>query len=578
MAYDGLVNYSIVKELNKTIINGKIDKIFEPNFDEIILGIYSTGTKYALDLVTNSRYYRANLTTNAKTNPSQAPNFCMTLRKHLLGTHITKIYTNNLERIIFIEFEGYNKSKDFSNKKLIVELMGKHSNIILIDDEDMIIDALKHFSLNSGSYRNIFSGEKYELPKSDKLDFMDISDKDEFYRVLENNSKKLNTTNLSTIISNTFTGISKTSVVAFEDELSIDNELNKYNSDTLFEYINKIIHIDTVVAGKEFDNDYSLTLKFDNVPSGENLLVNFFLDDYYTNKESKNTFVTYRDNLLKLILGKLKKLNTRLDAVNEKINDCRDAEKYRLYGELITSNLYKINNEHIEKITLDNYYENNLPITIPLDKSITPSMNAKKFFKKYQKLKNSKEFIEQQKLSITNDINYLESVFYEIEAARNVEDIDEIYSEIRESNINIKEKGKKSNLNKADKSIYKNNQQDKFGEILKFDIDGFIVLVGKNNKQNDYLTTRLASKDDLWFHVKDFHGSHVILRTENKIPSQATIVKCAELAKKYSKANQTANIMVDYSYVKFVKKPHGSKPGMVTYTNNKSIIVKWSLS
>lgn len=574
MAYDGLVNYSIVKELNKTIINGKIDKIFEPNFDEIILGIYSTGTKYTLDLVTNSRYYRANLTTNAKTNPSQAPNFCMTLRKHLLGTHITKIYTNNLERIIFIEFEGYNKSKDFSNKKLIVELMGKHSNIILIDDEDMIIDALKHFSFNSGSYRNIFSGEKYELPKSDKLDFMDISDKDEFYRVLENNSKKLNNTNLSTIISNTFTGISKTSVVAFEDELSIDNELNKYNSDSLFEYINKILHIDTVVAGKEFDNDYSLTLKFDNVPSGENLLVNFFLDDYYTNKESKNTFVTYRDNLLKLILGKLKKLNTRLDAVNEKINDCRDAEKYRLYGELITSNLYKINNEHIEKMTLDNYYENNLPITIPLDKSITPSMNAKKFFKKYQKLKNSKEFIEQQKLSITNDINYLESVFYEIEAARNVEDIDEIYSEIRESNINIKKKGKKSNLNKSDKSIYKNSKPDKFGEILKFDIDGFTVLVGKNNKQNDYLTTRLASKDDLWFHVKDFQGSHVILRTENKIPSQETIVKCAELAKKYSKANQTANIMVDYSYVKFVKKPHGSKPGMVTYTNNKSIIVK----
>ena len=574
MAYDGLVNYSIVKELNKTIINGKIDKIFEPNFDEIILGIYSNGTKYALDLVTNSRYYRANLTTNAKPNPSQAPNFCMTLRKHLLGTHITKIYTNNLERIIFIEFEGYNKSKDFSNKKLIVELMGKHSNIILIDDEDMIIDALKHFSLNSGSYRNIFSGEKYELPKSDKLDFMDISDKDEFYRVLENNSKKLNTTNLSTIISNTFTGISKTSVVAFEDELSIDNELNKYNSDTLFEYINKIIHIDTVVAGKEFDNDYSLTLKFDSVPSEGNLLVNFFLDDYYTNKESKNTFVTYRDNLLKLILGKLKKLNTSLDAVNEKINDCRDAEKYRLYGELITSNLYKINNEHIEKITLDNYYDNNLPITIPLDKSITPSMNAKKFFKKYQKLKNSKEFIEQQKLSITNDINYLESVFYEIEAARNVEDIDEIYSEIRESNINIKKKGKKSNLNKSDKSIYKNSKPDKFGEILKFDIDGFTVLVGKNNKQNDYLTTRLASKDDLWFHVKDFHGSHVILRTENKIPSQATIVKCAELAKKYSKASQTTNVMVDYSYVKFVKKPHGSKPGMVIYTNNKSIIVK----
>lgn len=578
MAYDGLVNYSIVKELNKTIINGKIDKIFEPNFDEIILGIYSNGTKYALNLVTNSRYYRANLTTNAKPNPNQAPNFCMTLRKHLLGTHISKIYTNNLERIIFIKLEGYNKSKDFSTKKLIVELMGKHSNIILVNDEDMIIDSLKHFSLSSGSYRNIFAGEKYELPKSDKIDFMDISDKDEFYRVLQNNSKRLNTTNLSNIISNTFTGISKTSIVSFENELNIDNNLNKINSDALFEYINKVINVDSVVTCKNFENDYSLTLYKNDLQESVSdemipidLSVNFFIDDYYTNKETNNTFITYRDNLLKLILGRLNKLNSKLNAVNEKINECRDAEKYRLYGELITSNLYKISNEHIDTITLDNYYDNNSPITIPLDQSITPSMNAKKFFKKYQKLKNAKEYIEQQKAFITSDIDYLESVFYEIESAKTVEDIDEIYSEISESNINIKKKGKKANLNKGTR---KTTNQDKYGEILKFSIDDFTVLVGKNNKQNDYLTTKIANKDDLWFHVKDFHGSHVILRVENKIPSQETIVKCAELAKKYSKANQSSNVMVDYTYVKFVKKPSNSKPGMVIYTNNKSIIVK----
>ena len=578
MAYDGLVNYSIVKELNKIIVNGKIDKVFEPNFDEIILGIYSSGTKYALDLVTNSRYYRANLTTNAKPNPNQAPNFCMTLRKHLLGTHISKIYTNNLERIIFIELEGYNKSKDFSTKKLIVELMGKHSNIILVNDEDIIIDSLKHFSLNSGSYRNIFAGEKYELPKSDKIDFMDISDKDEFYRVLQNNSKRLNTTNLSNIISNTFTGISKPSIISFENELNINNDLNKINSDSVFEYIKKLIDVDTVVTCKELENDYSLTLyKNDLQESVSNemtpidLSVNFFLDDYYINKETNNTFITYRDNLLKLILGRLNKLNAKLDTVNEKINECRDAEKYRLYGELITSNLYKISNEHIDTITLDNYYDNNSPITIPLDQSITPSMNAKKFFKKYQKLKNAKEYIEQQKAFITSDIDYLESVFYEIESAKTVEDIDEIYSEISESNINIKKKGKKANLNKGTR---KTTNQDKYGEILKFSIDDFTVLVGKNNKQNDYLTTKIANKDDLWFHVKDFHGSHVILRVENKIPSQETIVKCAELAKKYSKANQSSNVMVDYTYVKFVKKPSNSKLGMVIYTNNKSVIVK----
>ena len=387
MAYDGLVNYSIVKELNKTIINGKIDKIFEPNFDEIILGIYSNGTKYALNLVTNSRYYRANLTTNAKPNPNQAPNFCMTLRKHLLGTHISKIYTNNLERIIFIKLEGYNKSKDFSTKKLIVELMGKHSNIILVNDEDMIIDSLKHFSLSSGSYRNIFAGEKYELPKSDKIDFMDISDKDEFYRVLQNNSKRLNTTNLSNIISNTFTGISKTSIVSFENELNIDNNLNKINSDALFEYINKVINVDSVVTCKNFENDYSLTLYKNDLQESVSdemipidLSVNFFIDDYYTNKETNNTFITYRDNLLKLILGRLNKLNSKLNAVNEKINECRDAEKYRLYGELITTNLYKISNEHIDTITLDNYYDNNSPITIPLDRVYHSFYECQKIF------------------------------------------------------------------------------------------------------------------------------------------------------------------------------------------------------
>lgn len=579
MAYDGLVNYTIVKELNKSILNGKVDKIFQPNFEEIVLGIYSNGAKYALNLVTNSKYYRANLTTNVKPNPIQAPNFCMTLRKYLLGTHIAQIYTNNLERIIFIEFEGYNKSKDFSCKKLIVELMGKHSNIILVDSEDKIIDSLKHFSINSGSYRNIFSGEKYELPKTDKIDFTDISDKDEFYNVLKNNSKKLDTTSLTNILSNTFTGFSKNSVMSFEVDLKINNELNKYNSDALFEYINKIINIDNIVRCKNVSQDYSLTLEplvtlDENGESYNDLYINFFLDDYYTAKETNTTFITYRDNLLKLILGKLDKLNSKLNSINEKINECKDAEKYRLYGELITSNLYKIKNEHIETITLDDYYNNNLPITIPLDRSITPSMNAKKFFKKYQKLKNAKEFVEQQKVSITNDISYLESVFYEIESAKSVEDIDNIYSEIRETDINIKIKNKKTNPNKADKKTIKNDKQNQLDQILKFDIDGFKVLVGRNNKQNDYITTKLTNKSDLWFHVKDFHGSHVILKTESRVPSQDTILKCAELAKKYSKASQSVNIIVDYTYIKFVKKPHNSKPGMVVYANNKSIIVK----
>lgn len=577
MAYDGLVNYTIVKELSTVLINGKVDKIFEPNFEEIVLSIYSNGTKYALNFVTNSKYYRANLTTNAKPNPNQAPAFCMTLRKHLLGTHINKIYTNNLERIIFIEFDGFNKSKDFSTKKLIVELMGKHSNIILVNSNEIIIDSLKHFSISSGSYRNIFAGEKYVLPKSDKIDFMEINDDDEFFRILHNNSQMLNSISISNIISNVFTGISKNSALSFESELGITDELNSENSNKLFQYIKKIIVENCTIFCKTLDKGYSLSLKspINDVNIPQNLFVNFFLDDYYTAKEKDNIFNTYRNNLLKLILGKLNKLKVKLDDINKRVQDCKDADKFRLYGELITSNLYKIKDEHIDKVSLDNYYDNNLPITIPLDRSITPAQNAKKFFKKYQKLKNAKKYVENQEQALISNINYLESVFYEIESAKSITEIDEIYSEIQEANVKIENsKKRRSKSIKFERKSSKNLSKNNFGEILKFNVDGFTVLVGKNNKQNDYITTKLSQKEDLWFHVKDFQGSHVVLKTENKLPSQDTIVKCAELAKTHSKVKDSSNVVVDYTYIKFVKKPNSSKPGMVIYTNNKSVIVK----
>ena len=562
MAFDGLVNYSVIKELKNKIINGKIDKIFEPNSEEIILGIYSNSTKYALDLVVSSSYYRANLTTHSKINPNQAPNFCMTLRKYLLGTQITKIYTNGLERIVFIEFEGYNKTKDFSMKKLIIELMGKHSNIILVDSNGIILDSLKHFSIFSGSIRNIYPGAKYSFPKSDKLDFFDIQDDNDFYNVLNNNSVKLNTTSLINIISNTFTGISKNSISSFENDLDISDELNRDSSNLLFNYISNIINRNNIIA-KNFNNNYSLGISSSN--EKDDLQINFFLDDYYVSKETNTTFINYRNNLLKLILLKLTKLNNKLNCINQKILECEDSEKYKIYGELITSNLYKINNYNTDSITLENYYDNNKEIIIPLDKSVSPSINAKRFFKKYKKLKTAKDFVDRQKNELLNDIKYFESIVYEINCASTISDIDEIYNEIQENSIDIR----KSSTSK--KKSFQKKSSNAYGEPIKRNINGFTVLVGKNNKQNDYITTTLANKEDIWFHVKDFHGSHVILRTEGKTPSNDVLLKCATLAKEYSKAKQSSNVPVDYTYVKYVKKTTCSKTGFVVYTHEKSI-------
>lgn len=569
MAFDGLVNYSVAHEIKDKLLNGKVDKIYEPSFDEIVLGIYSDGTKYALNINTNSKYYRANLTTNAKPNPASAPNFCMTLRKYLLNTHITKVYTNNLERILFIEFEGYNKSKDFSTKTLIAELMGKYSNIILTDKDNIIIDSLRHFSIHSGSYRDIFSGAKYELPKSDKIDIFSVGNKDEFCMILNNNSEKMNSTSLAKIISSVFTGISKKSILSFENDLEIDDTINKNNSCKIYSYINNIISDASKVNCKAFNDDYSLFL--DNEANSQNLRVNFFLDDYYTTKESDDTFTTYRDYLLKLILLKLKKLNAKLITINDKINECRDADKYRLYGELITSNLYRIDDYNQKEITIENFYDNNNLITIPLDSSISPSANAKKFFKKYKKLKTAKNFVDTQKISLEREINYLESILYEINSADDIISLNSIYTELQEAAL-IPTQSKKAKKLRKGKNISHENQS--LENYIKLNVDGFTVLIGKNNKQNEYLTTKVASKDDIWFHVKDFHGSHLILRTENKVPSQETINKCASLAKQYSKAKDSINITVDYTLVKYVKKIPGGKPGMVNYTHEQSVTIK----
>ena len=363
----------------------------------------------------------------------------------------------------------------------------------------------------------------------------------------------------------TSAGISKTSMLSFENILNITDEITETSANLLFEYLNKIIYNNKNVTCKNFESDYSL--EFSNSGKDNDLQINFFLDDFYTLKENNVAFITYRDNLLKLISHKLKKLNVRLDTVNAKLNECKNAEKYKLYGELITSNLYRIQDYNTDSITLENFYDNNTPIVIPLDKSISPSSNAKNFFKKYKKLKSAKGFVDIQKRQIVNDINYLESIIYEIGVASNINDIDEIYSELQESNVNLSTKKQKSMKKKT--SLKKNSTM----EPLKYDVDGFTVLIGKNNKQNDYLTTKIANKDDIWFHVKDFHGSHVILKAENKVPSQETINKCAKLAKEHSKAADSSNVPVDYTFVKYVKKPSGSKPGMVIYTNNKTVNV-----
>lgn len=576
MAFDGLVTFTISKELQNNIIDGKVDKIFEPNLNEILLGIYCNGIKYALNIVVSSNNYRICLTSFSKPNPAFAPNFCMVLRKYLLNTRVVNIETHSLERIVTIEFEGRSKSGDLNRKKLIVELMGKHSNIILVNSENIIIDALRHFHIENNSYRNILPNYKYVLPISNKLDIMQIKSAEEFYNkianYIEKNSNINDTLKLSDIIPNTYTGISKISILSIIHELGIKNTFCKESVEQVYNYLSQILmHPSHTILQQISDTEYSPLAKPQD--KSDSLQANFFIDDYYSKKENSENFIAYRNNLSKLILNYMKKLGSKLSNIDRKLEECKNTDLYRLYGELITNNLYRIGQNHLEEITLENYYDNNQLITIPLDKSVSPSINAKNYFKKYNKLKNAKIIVEEQKKEVQNEINYLESIIYEFQNANTISDIDSIYSEFSEYFLdkNLYNKNNKSKkVKKASKKNFHINTQ--IGEPIKCQIDGFTVLIGKNNKQNDYITKH-ASPDDIWFHTKDIHGSHVILKTENKIPSQETINLVASLAAFHSKASTSSNVPVDYTYAKYVKKPNKSKPGMVIYTNNKNVIV-----
>ena len=593
MAFDGIVTKAVVSELNTCLINGKINKIFEPNKNEILLGIYSGGKNYCLNISIDSVNYRINLTTNSKPNPQNVLNFCMVLRKHLTGGTIRRIYSTGLERIVFIDVDVYNELNDLITKTLVVELMGKHSNIILLNSEHTVIDSLRHLNKFDNSNRDIFPGSKYLNIESAKKDFLAVKTFDEFYKDVSIDSE-----NLPSTLSKVYNGFGKKNISYLLETLNIPTAVSTNNLKEVYSYLKDLFaNMPDNVVLKEYSSvkkDY-----FAYKSTNDGLAVNFYLDDFYTSKEQSEQFKQYRDTVLKLVLNHVGKIKERISTIDSKIADCTNAEKYRLYGELITSNLYRIPDYPQAEVTLENYYDNNNLITIPLDEKFSPSKNAKNFFKKYRKLQNTIAIIEKQKELSEAELSYLESIVYELEEVSTIEDIDNIYSEICDNLIFGKNANtvnnhvytstnKVANLNNSNYLNHSKNgnlkKENSSNMPEKRNIDGYTVYIGKNNKQNDYLTCRLAQNSDIWFHTKDIHGSHVVLKNDSlhsssqnssasctfNIPD-SVLYKCASIAAYYSKARMSQNVPVDYTLIKYVKKPNGAKPGMVIYTNNKTI-------
>lgn len=563
MAFDGIVTTHIAKELNEYLVGGKINKIYEPDKNEIILGIYAGGVNYALNLSIASDVYRINLTTHPKQNPQNAPGFCMLLRKHLIGGKINKIYTKGLERIVYINFECYNELNDLVHKTLIIELMGKHSNIILVNEKNTIIDSLRHLSTEENSSRDILPARAYTEPENAKVDFLSIKTFDEFYKLVHTYDK------LDSALSNVFIGISKLFVQSITDELNIDNSLSTTNLKTVYKYISDVISNTGTnnLCIIDYKKDFTVKLQ----KSEEVLQSNFFIDDFYHSKETNILFTNYRNNILRLVSSTLSKIQKKLIHINEKLEECRNMDTYKLYGELLTANMYKFSEFTTDTITIENYYDNNSLIEIGVDKNKTPSYNVKNYFKRYNKLKNALHVVNEQKKESESELDYLESIIYELDTAKTVGDIDEIYSEINENPL-FERSHLKSNA-KITKQKQRNKKLDKAYVPIEYKVENYTLLVGKNNIQNDYITLKVGKPNDIWFHTKDIHGSHAVLQTRGESPSMDVLIRCAQISAYYSKARLSSNVPVDYTLVKYVKKPSGAKPGFVIYTHNKTINV-----
>lgn len=575
MALDGLVIHSIVDELHKKLLGGKIDKVYQPENDEVVLHIRNNKENFKLVLscsASNPRVYLAN--NYKKENPINAPMFCMLFRKYIQGGNIVNISQIGFERIIKISVESFDELKEKTTKDIIIEIMGRHSNIILTHSLDnKIIDSAKRIPPSVSRVRQILPGQTYVLPpKQDKLNPIDEVSLNLFVDTLTSFNGPI-----FKAIYSKFLGVSP--VIAKEicfranidentliDEIS-SNDISKVYKEfhNLFKFINNNIYNPSMIIDESIDKvlDFSCInlSQFSNLSIINDDSISKILENYYATKDIKDRIHQRSSDLRKSISIKLDRLYNKLNKQEKELIESENAEIYKIKGELITSYIYMIE-KGMESVEVANFYDPEYKnITISLNPNFTPSENAQKYFKKYNKMKTAKKEITSQIEITKEEINYLENIILSIENCENLAEL----MDIREELSKVGYLRAKNNIKKETKLTTKPH------EFISS--NGFKILVGKNNKQNDNLTLKIASNEDIWMHTKNIPGSHVIIKTEGKEVPDETIFEGAMLAAFFSKSKMSSQVPVDYTKKKNVKKPNGSKPGMVIYETNSTIYV-----
>ncbi len=571
MALDAVCIKGICAELSEKLLNGRIDKIHQPEKDEIVIHVRTFTDNYRLVISAGSAHPRIHLTNTQKKNPITAPMFCMLLRKHLGSGKIIAIEQVGFERIIKISVESYDELGDLTVKHIIAEIMGRNSNIILVNDDMKIIDSIKRVDFTVSTVRQVLPGLEYVLPPTqERTPLTDVDSDTAIDFTKPQPAEKALMSSVSGISPLTareviYRALGRTDVNTAELNLNKQSSV-KAELIRLAENVKNGEFAPCVIkeksSGRLIDFSAIEIRQYEGLAEvTEAETLSAALDDFYSIRDMHERMRQRSADMVKLLNNAAERTEKKITILVKTLKDAENKDTYKIMGELITANLYRIKDGDRE-LTAENYYDNMNEIKIPLLPELSASQNAQRYFKRYNKAKTAETESAKQLKNAREELDYIESTLAAVENAETETDLREIRAElIKEGYLKRRQDNKR--------------RKNKPSEPLHFvSSDGFDIYVGKNNTQNDYVTTKLANSSDLWFHTKNIHGSHTIIKLGiNKDVPRTTVIEAAQLAAYYSKARESSQVPVDYTKIKNVKKPNGAKPGMVIYEGYNTIYV-----
>lgn len=575
MALDGVFLRHLKEEIGTSLLGTRVDRVFQPNRDELILAFRGFSAAYKLLISARANSARVNLTTIPVENPQQPPMLCMLLRKKLQGAKLLEITQPDLERVLMLKFDSVNELGDHVELTLAVEIMGRYSNIILVDENGKIIDALKRVDAEMSSERLVLPGLLYRLPPpQDKLSMLTCTVEEIMTRI----DALPRDMELSKALMSVLQGISPIIAREIENSAGLGHEVyvksmtppqrrrTEMYVTTLMETAKNVsgtphIVIDPQNKPKDFAfmdiRQYGSAMTVSEKKSFSEML-----DAFYAERDQIERMRVKSQDLLRLLANHADRLSRKIANQQAELSACAERDTLRIKGDLLSANMYAIQKGETS-VKLQNFYDENLAeLEIALDPALTPQQNAQKYYKNYRKAKTAEEKLTEQIGLAQTELTYIDSVFESLALAENERDLNEIRAELAEQGYVRRRAGKKK------------QKQPALSAPLKFKTsDGFTVLVGRNNRQNDKLTMKDANNNDIWFHTKNIPGSHTVLVTDGKAPTETAMEEAAVLAAQHSRAKDSAQVPVDYTQIRYVSKPQGAKPGMVIYVQYKTVYV-----